>query len=63
MSGRRAGKTTRMRAAFDLVGGLPLKRLRFVYMDPKDGLTAVAWEASGEVRTIPAGEYTKLEDE
>lgn len=64
MASRQAGKLTRQRERFDLVGGIPRKRLRFVYMTKEGVLKAVAWDAiTGEVRTIPGGEYVKLEDE
>lgn len=42
-------------------GGLPRKRLKFVYLDPAGVLTGVVWEASGEVRTIAPGDYQQLE--
>lgn len=41
---------------FNLRGGLPRKRLRFlVHIDGKP--EGVIWEASGEVRTIEPGDY------
>lgn len=41
-------------------GGLPRRRMKFVYIDPEGVLTGVVWEASGEVRTVPPGDYQSL---